>query len=117
MTYNYLENMIEDVKESFEENKVSQGWDKLIEKNDIQTLHEEMYDFMFCDDSVTGNASGSYTCNSWVAENNLCHNLELLGEACDEFDCKPKLDNAEWCDVTIRCYLLDNAISEVIKSL
>lgn len=32
MTYNYLENMIEDVIESFEENKVSQGWDKLIEK-------------------------------------------------------------------------------------
>ena len=51
MTYNYLENMIEDVRESFEENKVSQGWDKLIEKNDIQTLHEEMYDFMFCDDA------------------------------------------------------------------
>ena len=46
MTYNYLENMIEDVRESFEENKVSQGWDKLIENNDIQTLHEEMYDFM-----------------------------------------------------------------------
>lgn len=76
-----------------------------------------MYDFMFVDDSVTGNASGSYTFNAWQAEENLCHNMDLLEEACEEFDCKPKLDNAEWCDVTIRCYLLDDAISEVIKSL
>ena len=117
MAYNYLENMVENVKESFEENKVSQGWDKLIENGDIQTLHENMYDFMFGDDSVTGNASGSYTFNTWQAEENLCHNMDLLEEACREFDCKPKLDNAEWCDVTIRCYLLDDAISEVIKSL
>lgn len=117
MAYNYLESMIDDVRESFEENKVSQGWDELIEDGDIQTLHEKMYDFMFIDDSVTGNASGSYTFNSWQAEENLCHNMDLLEEACEEFDCKPKLDNAEWCDVTIRCYLLDDAISEVIKSL
>ena len=39
----------------------------------------------FTEDSVTGNASGSYTFNTYEAEENICHNLDLLGEALEEF--------------------------------
>ena len=73
---------------------------------------------MFISDSVTGNASGSYTFNTWQAEENLCHNLDLLKEACEEFgsDCNI-LESAEGCDVTIRCYLLSSALHEVLDEL
>lgn len=39
----------------------------------------------FHDYSVTGNAGGSYTFNAWKAEEYLCHNLDLLAEANEEF--------------------------------
>jgi hypothetical protein len=66
---------------------------------------------------VTGNASGSYTFNTYEAEENICHNLDLLEEALDEFGSGHGylLDNgAEAADVTIRCYLLGPAISEAL---
>lgn len=70
-------------------------------------------------DSVTGNASGSYTFNTWTAEEYLCHNWELLGEALTEFGCDMSYleKGAEACDVTIRCYLLGQAISEVLDEI
>lgn len=74
---------------------------------------DELYDMLFLSDSVTGNASGSYTFNKWEAEENLCHNLDLLAEACDEFGCKPDiLEDAEGCDVTVRCYLLSECLGQ-----
>lgn len=80
---------------------------------------EKLNDEMWISDSVTGNASGSYTFNTWQAEENLCHNMELLQEALQEFGCN--IDylerGAEACDVTIRCYLLYGAISDVLDIL
>lgn len=81
-------------------------------------MQESLYDEMFISDSVTGNASGTYTFNAWVAEENLCHNLDLLKEACEEFGSSCDiLDSVECCDVTIRCYLLGSALSEVLDEL
>lgn len=83
-------------------------------------VYEQLYDEMFISDSVTGNASGSYTFNTWKAEENLCHNLDLLGEALSEFGCEPDYmakNGAEACDVTIRCYLLSEMLNEVLDEL
>lgn len=71
-------------------------------------------------DSVTGNASGSYYCNTWKAEEALAHNWDLLAEALEEFgqdgtDVLKK--GAEAMDVTIRCYLLGQAIAAVLDDL
>ena len=33
---------------------------------------------------------------------------------CAEFCCEPNLNSAEWCDVTIRCYLLGECLSTVL---
>lgn len=107
--YNYLENIKEDVKEYIKENFES------MEEID----RESLYDDLFIEDSVTGNASGSYYCNTWKAEEALCHNMDLLGEALEAFGCDANyLENgAEACDVTIRCYLLGQALDEVLEEL
>lgn len=111
--YDYLEAVKEDVKNYLEENGIK------VTSENRDELEEQLNDDLFCCDSVTGNASGSYTFNAWKAEENLCHNLDLLGEACEEFgNCTDILkDGAEACDVTIRCYLLGQAIAEVLDEL
>lgn len=83
-------------------------------------LKDELNERLFVNDSVTGNASGSYTFDAWEAEENLCHNLDLLGEALTEFGCNPDYmakNGAEACDVTIRCYLLSEAVSNAVDAL
>ncbi len=111
--YNYLEAVKEDVKE-YIDNEIT-----LKDFSDRDELEEKLNDDLWMDDSVTGNDSGSYTFNTYEAEENICHNLDLLAEACKEFDCEADfLENgAEWADVTIRCYLLGQAISEVLDDM
>ena len=111
--YDYLEAVKEDVKNYIEENDIK------VTSENRNELEEQLNDDLFCNDSVTGNASGSYTFNTWKAEENLCHNLDLLAEACEEFGSSMDIlkDGAEACDVTIRCYLLNQAISEVLDEL
>lgn len=112
MKYDYMENLKGDIKDYIEENK------KYLEGKD----ENELYDIMFLEDSITGNASGSYYCNTWKAEESLCHNMDLLKEALEMFGYTNGIDqelatNAEWCDVTIRCYLLGQALGEVLEEI
>ena len=116
MKYNYLESMKEDIKNYIEENKdnESYNWDNLEE------VKELLYDDLWIDDSVTGNASGSYYCNSYKARESLAGNEDLLVEALEEFgndaeSYKRSLTDPEFADVTIRCYLLSQAIDEALK--
>jgi hypothetical protein len=93
---------------------------KWLRDDNRDDIEEDLNDRLFIEDSVTGNASGSYTFNACKAEEYLCHNLDLLGEALAEFGCEPNYiteKNAEACDVTIRCYLLGQAISEVLSEM
>lgn len=111
MTYNYLENIKADVLEYIKEN---------YKKEDYANLnYDELYDEMWIDDSVTGNGSGSYTFNTWEAEENICHNLDLAAEAYENFgyDGVKFKDGAEAIDVTIRCYLLGQVLQEVLDEL
>ena len=120
MTYNYknavtedvrkyINNHIEDVRKYIKENEVT----------DINEVYEFLYDDMFVSDSVTGNASGSYTFNAYRAEENICHNLDLLAEACEGFGSDTDIlkNGAEACDVTIRCYLLSDCLHEVLSEM
>lgn len=76
---------------------------------------QELEDEMFVADSVTGNASGSYTFSAWTAEENLCHNLDLLKEALESFEGEFEFTSPESNDVTIRCYLLNQCFTEVLE--
>lgn len=113
--YNYRENVCEDIRNYIEENNIK------VTADNREDLFQELYDDLFISDSVTGNASGSYTFNTYQAEENLCHNFDLLAEALNEFGYTAgnyMLDKgAEWCDVTIRCYLLGECLSIVLDEL
>lgn len=112
--YDYLEAMTADAKAAILEH--INDWDF----NDREELEEIANDKLWIDDGVTGNASGSYYCNTWRAEEALCHNWDLLEEAADEFgqDVGELFRaGAESCDVTIRCYLLGSAIAAAINEL
>ena len=119
MEYDYREtvrnDVIEQVKDGYKENSL-----RIYKEEGREALEEYLNNELWVDDQVTGNASGSYTFNTWEAEENLCHNMNLLEEACDEFgqDVGEAVKRgAEYCDVTIRCYLLGGAISEAIDEL
>ena len=111
--YDYLEAIKEDVLNYINENNI------VVTSENRDEVEQELNDTLFTCDSVTGNASGSYTFNAWVAEENLCHNWDLLAEALDELGCSVEYlkNGAEACDVTIRCYLLPQAISEVLDEV
>lgn len=115
--YEYLEAVKADVNEWINDNEgMSFKW---TEFDDADEAAEWLHDKLWGEDSVTGNASGSYYCNTWKAEEAICHNWDLLAEALEEFgrDLDVLKDGAEACDVTIRCYLLRYAIAEVIDEL
>lgn len=111
-SYDYYEAVKNDIEE-------------YIKDHDIDVTSEEfdrddLYNCLWLADSVTGNMSGSYIFNAYQAEENLCHNWDLLGEALIEFgqtDVNILEKGAEWCDVTIRCYLLGQCLDEVIDEL
>lgn len=113
INYNYMEAMTEDIKE-YIKNEVT-----LSDYSDRDELENYLNDILWIEDSVTGNASGSYTFNTYKAEEYICHNLDLLAEAVKEFGCDVNVleRGAEWCDVTIRCYLLGQAIAEVLDDM
>lgn len=115
MKYNYLENVKEDVKNYIEENKENESYNF----DNIEELKELLYEDLWIDDSVTGNCSGSYTFSTYQAEENIAHNMDLLKEACEVFgaDAFEMLENPEKADVTIRCYLLSQAIDEVVEEM
>lgn len=117
MTYNYYEEVKNDVRAAILENYAEH---EIVEKlKDRWDFEETLHDELWIDDSVTGNASGSYYCNSYKAEESLSHNWRLLQEAVNEFGCSEiaLAKGPEYCDVTIRCYLLSGAISEVLDEL
>ena len=88
--------------------------DVVIKRKSTENLYDALYNELYIADDVTGNASGSYTFNTWQAEENLCHNWSLLVEALNEFgyDINILEKGAEWCDVIIRCYLLNQCLTD-----
>lgn len=121
MKYHYRRNIYEDILTYIKENY---NYERLMDK--IDTMHDEfdidfaehLHDELWLEDSVTGNLSGSYTMNKWMAEEFLAHNYDILYDAMVEFGCKTDLLNdPEACDVTIRCYLLLECIRQVLFDL
>lgn len=113
--YDYREAMTEDVKEWIKENIDLTEWTE-----DREGLEQQLNNDLWTEDSITGNASGSYYCNSYNAEESIAHNWDLLNKALDEFgqnNINVIEKGAEWADVTIRCYLLGFVISDVLDEM
>lgn len=116
--YNYLEAMKSDIMD-YIKNEINTA-----NYSDRDELESDLNDILWTEDSITGNASGSYTFNRAEAAEYVNDNIDLLSEACAEFG----IDSAtvgekfldedwEYFDVTIRCYLLGQAISEALDEI
>lgn len=114
MKYNYFEAVKADVNEYIRTEIDFQEW-----SGNREGLEEYLNDALWTEDSVTGNASGSYTCNAYQAEENLSHNWDEIETVANEWGIEATISDgyehgAEWWDVTIRCYYLGQAISEAL---
>lgn len=118
MKYDYMEQEVKDVKECIRENINTAYYDSREE------LEEALNDKLWMADSVTGNASGTYTfCRAEACEY-VVGNMDLLNEACTDFGLEPSeigehFANNDWefFDVLIRCYLLPKAIEKAIDEM
>lgn len=123
-TYNYLEAVIADVKEWIEDNMDLEHDIITGQFEDRDEIEEYLNDTLFIDDSVTGNASGSYTFNREEAKNYVLADIDTVREALQEFGtdagtiAEKFLDEDwEYFDVTARCYILGQAVAEVLDEL
>lgn len=120
--YDYLENEKEDILNFLDENvdlerDFSDGEGFLY----VDSLGEFLEDSLWLEDSVTGNASGSYTFDTEKAKEYVEDNKDLLEKAYQEFEGdlgKDYInDNYEIMDITIRCYLLYQAIDAALEEV
>lgn len=117
--YNYHNAIKADIIEAIKENR--KYWDGFEEMSAYEKV-EFLNDNLWCDDSVTGNASGSYTFNAYKAEENLVGNRDLIRDLIDEFcidsdTVASHIDDPEYWDVSIRCHLLYSVIAEVVEEM
>jgi hypothetical protein len=123
--YDYYEAMKEDIKNYIAENYTAEE----LHENllDIDNFSEQLNDDLWTVDSVTGNSSGSYTFSRATAKEYILsssENIDVLREALKEFcvdgdTIAEKFLSEEWeyFDVTIRCYILNGVIYEVLEDL
>ena len=109
--YDYRAAIIADIKSA-----IKSGEYDLTQYDSREEAEEDLNDKMWVDDSITGNASGSYTFSRYRAEEYICHNSALLFEALDEFGVEIPRE-AEAADVTIRCYLLGECIAAALDDI
>lgn len=115
----YMDQMVEDITE-YVKNNVN-----LADYEDRDDLEESLNDDLWAEDSITGNGSGSYTFNREQAkEYVLADGVDYYREAVSEFgmsadDVAKDFLEGDWesIDVTIRCYLLGQAISEALDQM
>ena len=121
--YDYEEAVRSDIKDYILEN---------YDRNDLADFDDEddfkdcLIDIIFAEDSITGNASGSYYCNSYKAQEALNGNMDLLRDACEEMNLSNEevgerfLDgDFEYFDCIVRCYISisTNVIGDVVDEL
>ena len=119
MSYSYHKAMMDDVRNAIEVGGYLDG------DYDRDEVEEQLNEDLWIDDDVTGNASGSYTFSTYQAKVYVCEDgMDYLLEAASEFGIGDAEigerflnEDWEWFDVTIRCYLLGQIISEVLDEL
>ena len=119
--YSYKEVIRSDVREWIDNNKDQ------IEGLDRHDAYEVIYDSCWVDDSVTGNASGSYTFSRYEARQNFFNDddsddyisqmIEDGFMSADELGKKIAESNWEYVDLSIRCWLLCDAVSDVLDEM
>ena len=119
--YSYKEQVRADVREWIEYHK------EQIEGLDRHDAYEVIYDSCWVDDSVTGNASGSYTFSRYEARQNFFNDedsddyiFQMIEDefmSADELGKKISESNWEYIDLSIRCWLLCDAVTDVLDEM
>ena len=116
--YNYLEAVTADVVDFIRDEVNAADYENR------EALSEFLNDELWCCDSVTGNASGSYTFNAYKAKEFIFADPDAVSEALREFCVDAETiakkflsQNWEYFDVTARCYVLSQAIENAIDSI
>lgn len=123
--YDYIEAVRSDIKDYILEN---------YDRNDLADFDDEddfkdyLIDILVDEDSITGNMSGSYYCNSYKAQEALNGNIDLLRDACETLDLSNEevgerfLDgDFEYFDCIVRCYIatrpsvIENVVDELLE--
>ena len=94
--YDYLEQVTADVQDYVEQEIDLTEW-----AGDRDGLEEKLNDDLWACDNVTGNASGSYYCNAWKAEEALAHKHE-------NFECKAFADAVDALTDQVNAWLKEN---------
>ena len=112
MLYNYHIAVKDDIREYIKENYGSV----------TEEMRNDVFDEVLGDDSVTGNASGSYTMNRAVAKEYIIENIDLLKKAADEYGFDKKdigeqflSEQWEYLDVLIRFYLVGEYFDDIFS--
>ena len=123
--YDYEEAVKSDIEDYILEN-----YDRsdLADFDDEDDFKDYLIDILLDEDSITGNASGSYYCNSYKAQEALNGNMDLLRDACEELDLsneevgKRFLDgDFEYFDCIVRRYIVmgtgvvENVVDELLE--
>lgn len=111
--YNYYDEVLQAVEDAVKDGYSPED----LEPVDLEDYAEKLNNVLWVDDGVTGNASGSFFCNAYKAEEALVGNWDLAAEALEDFCCdvNPFEKGAEWVDVIIRCYWLRECIANYIE--
>lgn len=122
MTYDYYEAMEMDILNYINDNYTTK--EQLEKLEDMDGWREELEEACWVEDSITGNASGSYTFNRYKAKGYVLDNIDLLRDALECYDVDPRTiglkfldEDWEYLDVTIRCYMLGNMVQSVLDFL
>lgn len=112
MLYNYHIAVKDDIREYIKENYGTV----------TEEMRSDVFDEVLDDDSVTGNASGSYTMNSAIAKEYVIENIDLLNRAVDEYGFDKKdigeqflSEQWEYLDVLIRLYLVGEYFDDIFS--
>jgi TusA-related sulfurtransferase len=121
MAYSYHDALKADIKEWIDENI------NLDEYEDNEDLYETINDALWVEDDVTGNGSGNYTKdngNAWKWLQDDPDAMEYIRDIVSEFGIEAETvaekfldEDYEYWDVSIRCYLLGEAIGEALDEL
>lgn len=116
--YNYREAVTADIIDYIRDNITTADF------TDREDFTEWLHDDLWTADNVTGNASGSYTFNSYKAKEYIFSDPDTVAEALREFCVEAEAIaehflNTDWeyFDVTTRCYLLGECIESALDFL
>ena len=119
--YNYREVVKSDVLNWMDEHHEAGA------SRELEFDYDTVYDGCWVDDSVTGNASGSYTFSRWQARENFFNDDDsddYIQSMIEEGFISAKevgecIADSNWekLDVFIRCWLLGGVVQEVIDEM